>query len=57
MVDQGLLPSERGLILQEKNVYFEIIELHEHKLGFGKYTLTRFLGSKENTFGFCVLKS
>lgn len=25
-VDQGLLPSERGLILQEKDAYFNIVE-------------------------------
>ena len=32
MVDQGLLPSERGLILQEKNVYFDTIEPHETQI-------------------------
>lgn len=29
----------------------------KHKLGFGKYTLTTFLGGKENTFGPCVYRA
>ena len=30
-VDHGLLPSERGLILQEKDVHFHVIEAHNKR--------------------------